>query len=121
MTGMLGRLETGQAFVIARLDALNGSVARHSFQIIEIEKRNAARDHSCPLLGELQKCITGLHDQIENVQAGQVSDRAADRAEAAADAKWVGWTRPVVLALMGIIGTLLLEHGKEVVAGLKGL
>ena len=117
--GSFGELKAGNAAIIGRLDILNGSVARHSKQITDIELRNAARDNSCPLVGELQQYITGLHNQIGAVQSGQDSDRAVDVAHDKSSAKWERWIRPLILSGILTLVALTLEHGKEVAAALK--
>lgn len=81
--------------IVARLDKQNGTVTRHEEMLGKILVRLAEREKSCTLLVPLQAYV------------------AKEEGKALANSTWFNRLQPVIYALIGIIGTLILIHSRQ--------
>jgi len=81
--------------LVARLDKQNGTVTRHEKTLGEILVRLAERESSCPLLAPVQEYVSR--------QQGRDS----------ANNTWFTRLLPLVYALAGAFGTILLFHARN--------
>jgi anti-sigma-K factor RskA len=87
--------------IVARLDKLNGTVARHEERMNEIQIEVAERRHQCPIAEGLEKRIRPVEDFVTGESAARKTSSA-----------WLKWMWPLIWAGAGAVAVLILRHGE---------
>src|SRR5581483_1517178 len=93
--------------IVARLDRLNGTVARHEKELREQEVHLASRQSDCPLVDAVKVRIRPLEDFV-------TSERAAEKTSKT----WMDRMWPLIWAAAGMFGFLVLEHAPQLAKAL---
>jgi hypothetical protein len=85
--------------IVARLDRVNGSVARHKKESREHDQHIAARSGNCPLVDQVEHRLRPVEDFI-----------TAEKAAAGINKTWMDRLWPFIWAACGILGLVVLQN-----------
>ncbi|HZP17098.1 MAG TPA: hypothetical protein VFB00_03975 [Terriglobales bacterium] len=88
--------------IVARLDKLNGSVARHQEQIGQMQVEIAERRHSCPLVDHVEEQLVPIKEWV-----------AARKAAQSVSKSWLDRLWPFIWAASGAFVLLVLLHAND--------
>lgn len=91
------------------LDKLNSKVSAQELAVGELKLHQAERMAQCPMINDVRDEIKPIHDHMVELKA-----------KAESDSTWINRMSPALWAVAGMLVTLLLSHGKELLASGPG-
>ena len=99
--------------IVSRLDKLNGSVARNTLHIGELQIEVAERRNACPVVEKLEETTTAQIAALTNAVGTLRTDLDERAGEDRRSSEWMKYLQPLFFGFLGVLLVLALLHGKE--------